>query len=152
MVLMSSFSGVRRVSDVGVLFRARRELRRMSTHTRDRRRDPRVTVWSPLILTVEGESFPATLQNLSLMGVGCTCGQSRAGGTRLGVQLELSAEGGEHLKLTIDAQVVRCDPVRKGSARERYRLGLAFDEISDEQRRHLERFLDWSTVQDDDAP
>ena len=89
------------------------------------------------------ESVPATLQNLSLAGIGCTCSREFTLGRSLSVLLELPAEDEqERLSWTIPVQVVRCLRQRQATARPRFQLGLVFGELAPEQKESIAAFMD----------
>ena len=116
----------------------------MTHQVKDRRRDPRVTVWSPVSISTEDGPIEAQLRNLSLAGVGCTSRQDLAEMTKVAVVLELPvdpANAEDRLRMDLQGVVVRCRPLRRGAARRKYELAIYFPELSEEQREQLTTFI-----------
>ncbi len=115
----------------------------------DRRRNPRVTVWSPLTLQGPEGSVPATLRNLSLAGVSCITEQPFEEMTKMQVDLELpSVVDGKTSRNTvsIEAAVVRCEATPTSGPRRKYDVALFFPDLSDANREALENFLESRAV------
>ena len=116
----------------------------MDINTKDRRRQERVTVWSPIRLETEDGPVEATLRNLSLAGVCCTARSDYAEMTRLKVSIELPLDPQdpkERLQLDVEGVVVRCRPQRRGSARRRFELAIYFPDLKQKDRDMLETFV-----------
>ena len=115
-----------------------------TVHTKDRRTSERVTLPSPLVLTVPEGSEPAALRNLSVAGISCTTGRRYPEMTQIRVTLDLpSAKAGEEppLRLEVTGVVVRCRPLRHGTGRRRFEIALYFTDLGDNARLQLERIV-----------
>jgi hypothetical protein len=110
----------------------------MVIHTKDRRRDERVTLRSPVELTAADETVPAALKNLSVAGLLCTTSRNFPELTLLKVALDLPGDGEERLRLELSGAVVRCEPIRHGTGKRRFELALYFTELGAKARQSLE--------------
>jgi hypothetical protein len=111
---------------------------------KDRRTSDRVTPDRPLALQLTDEGVDATLRNISLAGVSCHCSVPFEEMTEMLVSLSLPPLPGAEDPGSIEARgaVVRCRPMRHGTARRRYEVAIYFTELGDESRKTLQAFLE----------
>ncbi len=115
----------------------------MPTLIGERRRKPRVTIWSKITLEAPEGALDASLRNLSLAGLSCTTSTPFAEMTRLQVTLDLPEPRnmGPASRVQLSGAVVRCVPMRRGNARRRYEVGVFFDQMDEAVQGKLTAFL-----------
>lgn len=116
-----------------------------TTRTQDRRRNERVTFSGPLAIRSEAGLEPASLRNLSVAGLSCTCARPFPEMATVLVSLDLPALPGEaasSVRLELTGAVVRCRRLPHGTGRRRYELALYFTGLAPHARTALSSLLE----------
>lgn len=110
-----------------------------TVQSKNRRASERVTLRSPLTLTAPDGAEPAKLRNLSVAGISCTtsCRYAEMALVKITLDLEPAKAGAEAFRLEVTGAVVRCRPLRHGTGRRRYEVGLYFTDLGDAAREKL---------------
>ena len=116
----------------------------MSSKVQDRRRDPRVTTWSPLTISQNGQPVQANLRNLSIAGLACTTLKTLTPQSELEIELQLP-EGSRRSKLLVQGVVVRCEPLQRPTPRKKFEVAIYFPGLPHRDREALQSFLDSRT-------
>jgi len=95
------------------------------TAPRERRRAPRAIAAFPIRLQPKEGSSPATLKDLSTIGLCCTTPQRLSELTLLGIDLQLPGQQAMH---SIKGAVVRCEPARDAPGQ--FEVAVFFTEIA----------------------
>lgn len=111
--------------------------------SKDRRHSNRVTSERPLTLQLSEDRVDATLRNISLAGVSCHCSVPFPEMSEVQIHMTLPPLPGEESLGTLEAvgAVVRCHPMRHGTARRRYEVAIYFTELSAADRETLQKFV-----------
>ncbi|GDY02628.1 hypothetical protein LBMAG49_19570 [Planctomycetota bacterium] len=97
----------------------------MASSERERRRAPRARAEFQIHLNPKEGAQPATLKDLSIIGLCCSTAHKMAELALVGIDLQLPGQSGNH---SVKGAVVRCDPEQGKPGK--YEVAVFFTEIS----------------------
>jgi hypothetical protein len=108
--------------------------------SQERRRSERVEGRVPLSIADPRGEFQAETRNLSAAGVYCTVKQFIPPMTKLQLAFELP-DGARQTRVRCEGVVVRVEPVVAEADRGQYNLAIYFNELSEQHRAAIGRFV-----------
>jgi len=117
---------------------------------RERRQHPRLDRQLPLNLAVDGYDFSTSTRNISCVGAYCHLDKYMPPFTKIAVKLSLSnkARPGKSTIVECKGVVVRVEDEANGG----FNLAIFFNEMRDEQRKKIARYISKFLPQENSLP